>query len=177
MANNLNDEYIVPQREPMPIVDGTPQRQRSGARFLHVFLYLIVSLIFAFFLVLGGRWVYHKTHNSSEVASNSSSTTSTESSNTSPTNGASANNSTSSNSSSNHSGSSSSSSSNSGASHPNPTPPPPSSTKQTTPPASTSPSQITNTGPGNAAAVFLSVSAFVALAHYTLGGKIVRRRV
>lgn len=165
MANN--DEPVVPQSEPLPIVDGTPVRQRTGGHWLHLVIYLITSLIFAFFLVLAGRWVYHQTHHKSQIA-----TTSTSNSNPAPaTRNTPAAPSAPVPPASNAQGNKPSTPSGSKQSQPTTKPSQPTQPSQpsTNPaPTRTPSSPIPNTGPGNIAAIFLIVSIVIAALHYIL---------
>jgi|SRR5579859_7652945 len=167
MANN--DDVIVPKNDPLPIVEGSPVRQRAGAHWLHLVLYLITSLIFAFFLVLGGRWVYHKTHHKSQIA-----TTSTANTSPAPT-------------------------ANNVPAAPQAPAPPKSSPSAKTPatsgnkstqptqssppyqqspnpsPSQTSPAQVPNTGPGNIAGIFIVVSVAAAALHYLVSTRKIQK--
>jgi hypothetical protein len=149
------EELVIPENEPMPIIEGQPSRQRGEARWLHVLLYVITSLIFAFFLVLGGRWLYHKTHHSSpkNPAPSSNKVPSAPQTTKKPsTQKQQANNSTKSNSSIGNQPS------NSGSQQSQNAP------QQTT-------NSLPNNGPGNIVAVFLTVTAGVAALHYVYSSR------
>ena len=144
----VNDDKkpIVPPDEPPPIVARPPRRERGEARWLHLLLYLITALIFAFFLVLGGRWVYHKTHHTNQVAKAPATNTVPAAPSSKSSNQVAAKPSTpsasSNNSNSSASGSASASKSNSSS------------------------SSLPNNGPGDTVAIFIVTSLGAAALHY-----------
>jgi|SRR5581483_7720779 len=149
-------ELLIPEDEPMPIIEGTATRQRGEARWVHVLLYIIVSLIFAFFLVLGGRWLYHKTHHANKV-------TPAPASNNVPSEPQSSKPNTSKQ-----------------QANSNVTKTAPSTTKPTTPnpqpstQSSNNTGKLPNNGPGNVIGIFVGTSLAVATLHYILSSRTVR---
>jgi hypothetical protein len=147
--DNTNSEVVVPETEPGPIVDGLQTQRHREARWLHLFLYIITALIFAFFFVLAGRWVYHKAHRSSSVnvtpASNHVPT---------PPGSKAPSSSTSNTQNSQPSGSSTAGTTN------NPTSP---STTPAQPPKST---PLPNSGPGDTVAIFIGTSLLIGGTHF-----------
>ncbi len=139
----------VPPQSPPPIV--TQVQHREGRRWLTLIIYLLLALLIALLVVFGGRWIYHQIHHSSapQPAPVSVNTTPPPPSpNTSSENKTSENK----NSSSSSSSQSSSSSSSSGS-------------------TGSQPDQsngISNTGPGDVAALFFGTSAIAAALHYVI---------
>ena len=159
MAENAgvsnNQGAVLPEREPMPIVDESGLRTYQDGEWywLQFVLYLVAALIFAFFLVLAGRGIYHRYHHKQTV------TTVAASNNIPPQpNSSSA--------SSSYPQGNQPSGSSGGNSSTQPAPAP--STPKTQPRPSPSPSQLPNNGPGNVAAVFIGTSLVAGSLHYII---------
>jgi len=142
----MAEEPVIPSTESEPIIDGPRTYEHKQGSWLQAALYFVLALIFAFFLVLAGRWVYHKVHHNKTIAPTSS--------NVNPLQQSSSNSAKSQNPASNNTSPAPSSSSSNSASNS-------SSTSQNN-------SAIPNTGPGNMEAVFVSVTVLVGGLHYIL---------
>ena len=138
------------------------EKTENGHAWLRILAGVLLAIILIILIVLLARWIYHKAHDNSQPAPAtsqkspaSSSNNSTQSGTQSANNSGSGSSSSSSNGSSSNSSSSSSSSTSSGSSasglHP-----------------SSNPSQVSNTGPGNVAAIFVGTSLAVAGLHYLI---------
>jgi cytoskeletal protein RodZ len=121
-------------------------RDTNGARqWIALVLYILMALIVAVLVVLAGRWVYHKVHNSSETKSPSTTQEASPAQLASP---------------------------NSSSSSTSPTPTSPPSSTATPSPAPTpapNPSTLPNNGPGQVVALFAGTSLIAAGLHYFVG--------
>jgi|SRR5579871_1753671 len=149
------NDAIVPDNGSAPIVDESGTYVHTESRWLHALLYIITALIFAFFFVLAGRWVYHRFHHhNSVVTTPATNNVPSKTANQSPA--------------ASQSPSPSPSSSSGKQATPSPSP-------QASPPAASPTSSIPNTGPGNMAAVFLVTASSVAGLHYIVTSRRLRQ--
>ncbi len=130
------------------------EKTEHGQTWVRLAAAIVLGVILIVLIVLLARWIYHKAHNHAEPNPPTSQNTPAVSSNNPPASpapgsqpGSPSGSSSSSSSASNSSGSSSSSSSNAGKS---------------------TPSQITNTGPGDVAAIFVGASLVAGGLHYLI---------
>jgi len=141
----------LPEPEPRYQTTTLPvQRTEHGQAWARLAAAIVLGVILIVLIVLLARWIYHKAHNHASPSTSTSQNTPSLSANNksaSPT--------PNSNSSNPSGGASSSSSSNTSSN---------SARNNTT----TSPSQITNTGPGDVAAIFVGASLVAGGLHYLI---------
>ena len=148
MADETKNKPVnsAPPSAPPPIV--TQTRVRSGRPWLALLLYLLIALVVAIIIVLGGRWLYH-TLRSEPAKQTTTSNTDKTAEQKAQTQGEKTE-SSSSNKSSNSSSSAQSSNSES----------------QTDNSSSESSGELANTGPGQVAALFVTVTLAVSGLHF-----------
>ncbi|HEY5550236.1 MAG TPA: hypothetical protein VIK37_03525 [Candidatus Saccharimonadales bacterium] len=126
-----------PPETPPPIITQTPTRG-EGRQWMMLLIYMVIALIVAAGVVLGGRWVYNQVRNN-EPAKVTTPTSNRATETPAATGGQSG------------------TSSQEPPSQPSPTP---------TPSPSTQGSQIANTGPGEVVAIFVTATLTAAGLHY-----------
>jgi uncharacterized membrane protein YgcG len=139
--------------------------ESTAKRWVTLLVYIFLALVVAVLVVLAGRWVYHKVHNSNGPNPAPVAPQGTSQGITSP-------NSTNKSKSGTSSGNSSSGSSNSGNSSPNNSSSNSSNSSNSSggkiAAPSPSPSNLPNNGPGDVAALFVGSSAVAAGLHYMI---------
>jgi len=144
IENEPTQQGVLPEPEPRYHTASLPaEKSEHGQSIVRILASILVGLILVVLIVLFARWIYHKAHHASETTPPSTTSQQTpaasSNNNTNPARPSSSGSSAASNSSSSTGNSTSSSSAN---------------------------QQITNTGPGDVAAIFAGVTFAAAGLHY-----------
>lgn len=141
IENEPMEQGILPEAEPRYHTAALPlEKSEHGQGIVRILVSILVGLILIVLIVLLARWIYHKAHHASETTPPSTTLKVPASSSDNSTNGA----------------------------RPGSGTPPTASPNNTSNPPSSSSTQITNTGPGDVAAIFVGTTLAAAGLHYIL---------